>query len=159
MDIHTPVARAPAVRQSPSAHPVRAPAAPQLASPHPEKVYIFAYAKDFTLSPAEGEGAALPLEQQRVSGGFSLREGILTVPADGYYMLLWELGVEEAQGSVQLCLGLNGSSAQLTHGLQPGYDSAQQVTWLGAGDKVRLFAKGSGKIVCTRAMLTILQLG
>ena len=147
-----------AFRQAPANRAARpAPAPPPPA--YPAQVYLSAYAKDFTLLPAQGEGAPLPLEQQRASGGFSLEDGVAAVPAEGYYMLLWELGVDKAQGDAQLHLGLNGGSAQLTHGLQPGYDSAQQVTWLSAGDKVRLFAKGSGAFKCASAMLTIIRLG
>jgi len=152
----------PAMRQPPTQIlPAWQPTAQQ---PPPRQVYISAYAKDFTLSLSqgnskEGEDAALPLEQQRVSGGFTLKDGTAAVPADGYYMLLWELGVDEARGEARLHLGINEGSAQLTHGMQPGCDSAQQVTWLSAGDRVKLLAKGKGTFKCSGAMLTIVRLG
>jgi hypothetical protein len=146
---------------APFSRPANRPAAQaQPPAPQPAQVYISAYARDFSPAPAQaGESAAFPLAQQRASGGFSLREGVATVPSDGYYMLLWELGVDEAQGGAQLHLGINGNSAQLTHGLQPGHDSAQQVTWLSKGDRVRLFLKGGGTVQCGSAMLTIIRLG
>ena len=136
----------------------QAPAAQKPGMTQSAQVYVSAYAREFSLAPAEG-GATLPLAQQRVSGGFTMRDGLVTVPADGYYMLLWELDVEEAQGSAQLHLGINGSGVQLTHCMQPGYDAAQQVTWLNEGDKLRLFIKGSGKFKCASTMLTIIRLG
>jgi len=120
----------------------------------PQQMYLSAYAGRFTLE----DGQTLPLVQQRASGGFALRESAAIIPVDGYYMLLWELGTEEAQEGTQLCLGINKAEAQLSLP-RPGYDAAQQITWLNKDDKVRLFAKGGGTAKFSSAMLTIIRLG
>ena len=144
------------------------PAAPAAAPPHvpaqPKRAWLSAYAKDFTVTVDQGEHMrALPLEPQRAEGGMGVSDGRTAAPEDGYYMLLWELGVDGAQGEATLQLGINEAASQLTYALHPGYDNGQQVTWLGRGDKVGLLLRaGDGEkaeVRCTSAQFTVIRLG
>jgi len=141
-----------------------APAAPPPPA-QPKRAWLSAYAKDFTLTIGEGEHKApLPLEAQRAEGGLGLDGGRTAAPEDGYYMLLWELGVGGAQGEATLQLGINACASQLTYALHPGYDSGQQVTWLSAGDKVGLFLQAEddeskAEVQCASAQFTVIRLG
>jgi hypothetical protein len=127
------------------------------------RAYLSAYAKDFTLQADEGEKTFLPLEAQRAEGGLELSGGRTTAPEDGYYMLLWELGVGGAQGGATLQLGVNEAASQLTYALHPGYDNGQQVTWLSAGDKAGLCLRAEdgdkAEVQCTSAQFTVIRLG
>lgn len=148
-----PVPAAPA----PPAPTLSAPAAAQL-----KRGYLSAYAKDFHTVAACGTKTPLPLEQQRADGGLCLRGGLAVLPEDGYYMLLWELGVAGVNGEATLQLGINDAASQLTYALCPGYDSGQQISWLSAGDKVGLFAQAGeaqAELQCGSAQLTVIRLG
>jgi hypothetical protein len=131
----------------------------------PKRAWLSAYAKDFTVTVNEGElKAPLPLEPQRAEGGMGISDGRTAAPEDGYYMLLWELGVGGAQGGATLQLGINDAASQLTYALHPGYDNGQQVTWLNKGDRVGLFLQaedkdGKAEAQCTSAQLTVIGLG
>jgi len=159
-------------RPKPAAEPTLNPAAPVPAAPapppqiavQPKRAWLSAYAKDFTLAMDEGEcRRALPLEPQRAEGGMGISDGRTTAPEDGYYMLLWELGVGGADGGATLQLGINDAASQLTYALHPGYDNGQQVTWLSRGDRVGLFLQaGEGEkaeVRCTSAQFTVIRLG
>jgi len=161
-----PVRRASAAALSqPQPIALAAPAPPPPPPAQPKRAWLSAYAKDFTLTIAEGEHKApLPLEAQRAEGGMAVSEGRTTAPEDGYYMLLWELGVGGAQGGATLHLGINDCASQLTYALHPGYDSGQQVTWLSAGDKIGLFLQSEcqdakAEVQCTSAQFTVIRLG
>ncbi|MCL2495474.1 MAG: hypothetical protein FWE98_07465 [Oscillospiraceae bacterium] len=129
-----------------------------------KRAHFSAYAENFTLAVEEGAKLFLPVEARRAEGGLGVAEGVVTAPEDGYYMLLWELGVGGAQGAATLQLGINEAASQLTYALHPGYDSGQQVTWLSAGDKVGLFIQAEddeakAEVQCTSAQFTVIRLG
>lgn len=130
-----------------------------------KRAYLSAYAKDFTVTVDEGaHKAPLPLEAQRAEGGMAIAEGRMAAPEDGYYMLLWELGVGSADGEATLQLGVNECASQLTYALHPGYDNGQQVTWLSKGDKVGLFLQteceeSKAEVQCTSGQFTVIRLG
>ena len=157
-------ARQPIQQQRPvQPAPVRQQPAPP---PHPQikRAYISAFAKGFSISAGAGERAVLPLEAQRSDGGMILAGGTASVPEDGYYMALWELGVTGAEGAAALHLGINEAASQLTYTLHPGYDSGQQVTWLNAGDRVSLLLQTQegvekAEVQCGSAQLTVIRLG
>jgi len=126
------------------------------------RAYLSAYAADFSVAAESGRQEPLPLGTQRADGGMALEDGAVTIPEDGYYMVLWELGVAGVQGEATLHLGVNGAASQLTCALYPGYDSGQQVTWLGAGDKLGLFMRAesdTAEIHCGSAQFTVIRLG
>jgi len=149
----------------PAQQPAQAPPTPPPAPPPAlfKRAWLSAYAKDFHVTAESGRKEALPLEAQRAEGGMALRGGCTAVPEDGYYMILWELGVAGAHGEATLQLGINEAASQLTYALHPGYDSGQQVTWLNAGDKLGLFAQAGdddkAEIDCGSALLTVIRLG
>ena len=155
----------PAPAMNPAAQPAARPAPPPPPPAQPKRAWLSAYAKDFTVAIDEGgQKAPLPVEAQRAEGGMVIADGITTAPEDGYYMLLWELGVGGAQGEATLQLGINEAASQLTYALHPGYDSGQQVTWLSAGDRVGLFiqsedAEARAEAQCTSAQFTVIRLG
>ena len=161
----------PARRSSAAALSQQQPARPAAAPPVPpppaqlNRAYLSAYAKDFTMAVDEGEHKApLPLEAQRAEGGMAVADGRTTAPEDGYYMLLWELGVGSADGEATLQLGVNEAASQLTYALHPGYDNGQQVTWLSKGDKVGLFLQtedenSRAEVRCTSGQFTVIRLG
>jgi len=150
----------------PMTEPAMKPTAPPPPPPPPapagrERSWLSAYAKDFRVAAEGTEKAPLPLERQRADG-LALDDGVVTVPEDGYYMVLWELGVAGANGEATLQLGINDAASQLTYALHPGYDSGQQVTWLSKGDKVGLFARAEGgkaEVNCSSAQFTVIRLG
>ena len=161
-------ASAAALSRPQPATPAAAPAASAAPPPTPQpaqsmRAWLSAYAKDFTLPAQEGERSILPLEAQRAEGGMTISDGRTTAPEDGYYMVLWELGVGGAQGGTTLQLGVNEAASQLTYALHPGYDNGQQVTWLSAGDKVGLFLQAEdgekAEVQCTSAQFTVIRLG
>ncbi len=126
------------------------------------RAYISAYAKDFTLIANRGEKLVLPLDEQRTEGGMSISGGTVDVRDDGYYMVLWELGVQGVLGEAALYMGVNGAASQLTYALRPDYDSGQQITWLSAGDKLSLLLQteeDNARIHCGSAQLTVIRLG
>ena len=142
-------------------------AAPVSTQPRSVKVsafgrsYLSAYARDFSLKP-EPQGATVPLEQQRVEGGYSFRRGVIILPEDGYYMLMWELGATHAQGKINLRLGVNQSGTMLNEAIVPGYDSGQQVTWLNKGDQISLQLLSEAEkpeFHANQALLTVLRMG
>lgn len=151
--------------RSAQAKPSAPPAKPaQQAAPRDPsgRMYCAAYAKDMPLEAEAGEKAVLPLEPQRSAGGFAFSGGVAAVPQDCYYMILWELGVAEAEGSATLQLGINDAESQLTYALHEGYDSGQQITWLNAGDKLSLrirAAEEAVKLRCSTAQFTIIRMG
>jgi len=180
--VTSPAARFPAQAQTPATPPRQAtaaalsqqqpiPAAQETPAPPPpapsqlKRAYLSAYAKDFTVAIDEKETKRpLPLEAQRTEGGFGLAEGRTAAPEDGYYMLMWELGVGDARGGATLQLGINDCASQLTYALHPGYDSGQQVTWLSQGDKIGLFLQAEceqskAEVQCTSAQFTVIRLG
>ena len=128
-----------------------------------KRAYLSAYAKDFTIAVDEGEHKApLPLEEQRAEGGMGVSDGRTAVPEDGYYMLLWELGVGSADGEATLQLGVNGAASQLTYPLRQGYDNGQQVTWLNKGDRAGLLIQAGeeqAEVRCGSAQFTVIRLG
>ena len=157
-----------ALSQQQPANPVAAPPIPSPPPPPPaqlKRAYLSTYAKDFTLTVDEGEHKApLPLEAQRAEGGMAIADGRTAAPEDGYYMLLWELGVGSADGEATLQLGVNECASQLTYALHPGYDSGQQVTWLSKGDRVGLFLQAEdenskAEAQCTSGQFTVIRLG
>ena len=139
------------------------PPAPVQLPAKPASAWLSAYAKDFTVTAESGKRAPLPLETQRAHGGMALDGGSIAMPEDGYHMLLWELGVAGAQGGeATLQLGINGAASQLTYALRPGYDSGQQVTWLGKGDRLGLFVQtqdDKAEVNCSSAQFTVIRLG
>jgi len=146
----------------PKLQPTQAKPLPSPPPAQPARAWLSAYAKDFTVAAESGGKEPLPLEPQRSDGGLALGPGGVTVPADGYYMLLWELGVAGASGGATLQLGINDAASQLTYALQPGYDSGQQVTWLSKGDKLALYAQADSEkaeINCSSAQFTVIRLG
>ena len=152
----------PTLKPAAPAAPVPAPAPPIAAQP--ERAWLSAYAKDFTVAIGEGEcRRALPLEPQRAEGGMGVHDGRTSAPEDGYYMLLWELGVGGADGGATLQLGINDAASQLTYALHPGYDNGQQVTWLSRGDRIGLFLQAEddekAQVQCTSAQFTVIRLG
>jgi len=128
------------------------------------RAYLSAYAEGFTVTVDEGgQKVLLPLAAQRAAG-MAISEGRAAAPEDGYYMLLWELGVGGAEGKATMHLGVNEAASQLTYPLRPGYDSGQQVTWLSAGDEVGLFLQAEdenaeAEVQCTSAQFTVIRLG
>ena len=125
------------------------------------RCYLSAYAKDFTVTPSV-QGTALPLEMQRTEGSYELRQGIVSIPADGYYMLLWETGITAAEGCAGLRIGINDAGMPINTGLRPGYDSGQQVTWLAEGDKLSIQVTGEAglpEVQGSSAQLTVLRMG
>jgi len=140
--------------------------APPVKASAPGRCYLAAYAKDFKLAPAP-QGAAIPLESTRAEGGLTLRRGAVGIPADGYYMLLWEVGIARALGAPGLRLGINQAGTLLNGALEPGYDSGQQVTWLSEGDQLSLQILGSPEekdnvkpeVHGSSAQLTVLRMG
>jgi len=144
-------------------------AVPEPAAPPPKKEkapaftrsFLSAFAADFKCSLSE-KGTVIPLEQQHGEGGYALKCGVATVPEDGFYMLLWELGVNSAQGTADLRLGINDAGTLLSEALAPGYDSGQQVTWLCKGDQLSLQLVGEGdqpELHGNSARLTVLRMG
>ncbi|MCL2298523.1 MAG: hypothetical protein FWC27_00040, partial [Firmicutes bacterium] len=126
------------------------------------RVWLSAYAKDFTAAAQGGTKEALPLETQRTEGGMALGPQGAQVPEDGYYMVLWELGVDGARGEATLQLGVNEAMSQLTYPLRQGYDNGQQVTWLNKGDKLGLFfqaGEDQAEVRCGSAQFTVIRLG
>ena len=126
-----------------------------------ERSYLSAFVADIICKPSE-EGAVIPLQQQRTEGGYTLKRGAVAVPEDGFYMLLWEIGLIHAQGGADLRLGINQTGTVLSQALQPGYDSGQQVTWLCQGDQLSLQLVGAGdqsEIHGNCARLTVLRMG
>ena len=153
-----------AARPPVQTRPAPPPPPPPPAQPaQPSRAWLSAWAKDFTVTAESGKRAPLPLETQRAQGGMALEHGGMAIPEDGYHMILWELGVAGAQGGeATLQLGINDAASQLTYALRPGYDSGQQVTWLGKGDKLALFAQtqdGKAEVNCSAAQFTIIRLG
>jgi|GEM_PF-1378152 len=123
--------------------------------------HLAAYAAQLECKPT-AEGAIIPLEKQRAEGGFTLKRGEAVVPGDGFYMLLWELGVTKANGTANLRLGINDDGTVLSEALRHGFDSGQQVTWLSKGDKLSLQIVGEGEqpdIEVNSARLTVLRMG
>jgi len=161
--VAAPKASAAALAQPQTAPATSAPTPPPPPSPAQfRRAYLSAYARDFTVTAESGKKAPLPLEAQRAEGGMALGSSGVAVPEDGYYMLLWELGVAGADGGATLQLGINDAASQLTYALRPGYDSGQQVTWLNAGDKLGLFAQAEddkAEIHCGSAQITVIRLG
>jgi len=153
----------------PQPAPAPAPPPPPQSAPPPqpaqlERGYLSAYAKDFHAAVEGGKMEPLPLEEQRAGGGMRLDGGVVAAPEDGYYMVLWELGVADAQGEATLQMGVNDAASQLTYALHPGYDSGQQVTWLSRGDRAGLFLKTEddgekAEVQCTSAQFTVIRLG
>jgi hypothetical protein len=148
----------------PAARPAQTPAAPAVAPPTPEVTYtrahLSAYAKEFRAEAKEGR-ALLPLELQRAEGKFTTSGNIAKVPEDGYYILLWECSVAESEGGAALQLGINGNDVTLSHQLNPGYESGQQITWLNAGDQIGLWLTGPEQAAASfaSAALTTIRLG
>lgn len=105
-----------------------------------QRTHFAAYAPEYSLRlPAEREAAAeLPLRQQRAAGGFYAEGSAAVIPAEGYYICLWETGVARAEGAASLELGVNGSGSRLAERLEPGYYSGQQYAWFNRGDSVTL---------------------
>ena len=131
----------------------------------PARAYLSAYVKDFHVAPT-AKGAAIPLEPQRAEGGFAVRRGAAVVPADGYYMILWEVGITQAGSGANLYFGINQSVSQISYTLQPGYDSGQQVTWLSENDRLSLQLRLEGEpegdvpeVQGSSAQLTVLRMG
>ncbi|MCL1951932.1 MAG: hypothetical protein FWF60_03810 [Oscillospiraceae bacterium] len=167
----TPPSQAQAVHRASAAalaQPVPAaepePAAPTTPPPAPQmgRSHLSAYAADFTVTAEHGRKEPLPLAAQRAEGGMALADGGVAVPEDGYYMVLWELGVAGADGEAALHLGVNDAASQLTYALRPGYDNGQQVTWLGKGDRLGLFLQAEderAEIHCGSAQFTVIRLG
>ena len=130
-------------------------------APPPARSFLSAFAADFKRCPSE-KGAVIPLEQQHGEGGYALKRGVATIPEDGFYMLLWELGVIRAEGVADLRLGINQEGTVLSEDIAPGYDSGQQVTWLCRGDELSLQLVGEGEqpeIHGNCARLTVLRMG
>jgi hypothetical protein len=127
----------------------------------PRRAHLCAYASDYVLE----HGAAVPLEEQRADGRLAMLEGVAHLPEDGYYMILWEIGVAQAEGPAALHLKINDAAVPLVHRLAPGYESGQQVTWLSAGDKLCLCAEAPAaagepaRVTCGNTELTIVRLG
>jgi len=122
--------------------------------------YQSAFAKIFKVR-ASAKGTVIPLEKQHSEGSYAFRRGTATIPADGFYMLLWEVGLTRVPGKVDLRLGLNESGSMLSEAIGPGYDSGQQVSWLSRGDKINLQLVGDGEheIQGNTAQLTVLRMG
>jgi len=122
--------------------------------------HFAAYANEFTLTTC-GAGTVIPLRKHNSQGRYACQHGMVTIPDDGYYMLLWELTVHHVKSTVHLHLGINDKSSVLASNLKPGCDSGQQVTWLRRGDKLSLQAPGNehGELHATNTQLTIIRLG
>jgi len=142
------------------AKPSKKVTAPPPAPPAAGRSYLCAFAGEFKLQPAKN-GAAVPLVRQQGEGGYGFKRGVITIPADGFYMLLWELGVEQASCHADLRLGINQTGTVLSEALAPGYDSGQQITWLCRGDQISLQFVGDGghEVHTTQAQLTVLRMG
>jgi len=156
----------PAAQIKPAAQPMpklQPPPPPPPPPAQPKRAYLSAWAKEFTVTAESGKRAPLPLETQRAQGGMALGHAGVTVQEDGYYMLLWELGVAGTNGGeATLQLGINDAASQLTYALHPGYDSGQQITWLSAGDTLGLFAQTAdekAEVNCGSAQFTVIRLG
>jgi len=142
-----------------------APAPRPLAAPPPApsttlRSHLRAYADHFTLMPCSG-GAIIPLQRHHSQGRYGCHGGVVTIPDDGYYMLLWELDINHVKSAMQLQLGINDTGSMLCDELKPGYDSGQQVTWLSRSDKLSLQVLGNehGELHGKHAQLTIIRLG
>jgi len=136
---------------------------PPLPLPRPSaapRSHFAAYADKFVLATC-GNGTVIPLRRHNSQGRYTCRHGVVTVPDDGYYMLLWELSIDRVKPIVQLQLGINDKGSMLCDALKPGHDSGQQVTWLRRGDKVSLQVSGNeqGELHGKHAQLTIIRLG
>jgi len=142
-----------AVEQEPAEAPARA-------GLTQHRAHLSAYARDYALEIQEGP-AAIPLEAQRMEGRFAMADSVAVVPDNGYYMVLWEIGVTEACGRAALHLKINEGAVPLVHCIAPGYESGQQVTWLSAGDKLHLGIEAAepARITCGGTQLTIIRLG
>jgi len=153
--------RAPQHRQQANAAPAPA-AAPEtpVRAGVSRRAHLCAYAQDYAMEIPEG-WAAIPLEAQRAEGGCAMENCAAAVPEDGYYMILWEMGVAEACGQAALHLKINEGAVPLVHQLAPGYESGQQVTWLSAGDMLHLGidAMEPARIHCGSTQLAIIRLG
>ncbi|MCL2531246.1 MAG: hypothetical protein FWE40_03705 [Oscillospiraceae bacterium] len=140
----------------------RAAPAPRLpaAPPSTTRSYFSAHAEHYHLTPCSG-GAVIPLQPHHSQGRYACQGGVITIPDDGYYMLLWELTVDRVKPTAQLRLGINNSGSMLVSELTPGHDSGQQVTWLNRGSKVSLQVLKSeqGELQGKHAQLTIIRLG
>jgi hypothetical protein len=138
------------------------------------RTHFAAYTREYILRlPAEpGATASLPLQQQRTSGGFHTAdtnidenpgEWAAIIPAEGYYICLWEAGIVSAEGVAALELGVNGGGSILAERLEPGYYSGQQHTWFNQGDRVTLRLRQGGGMEATieggAAQLTLIRLG
>ena len=157
----TAAVQAKAAAQSAPAREVAASPQKNTKAPTLERSFLSAFAANFKCLPSEN-GTVIPLEQQQGAGGCTLEHGVVTVPDDGFYMLLWELGVVYAQGGANLQLGINKEGAVLSEAIMPSYDSGQQVTWLCQGDQISLQLAGAGEqpeIHGNCARLTVLRMG
>ncbi|MDR2525641.1 MAG: hypothetical protein LBC83_05595 [Oscillospiraceae bacterium] len=138
--------------------------------PQLPRAHYAAYADTFELRLPAGEGdtMVIPMEEKRAGGGF--RTGCpagcgAVVPAAGYYLLLWELGIEAVEGAAVLELGVNDRGTVLSESVAPGYDSGQQFSWLEQDDCVTLgcrHAERSGDDLMVHgktAQLTLIRLG
>ncbi|MDR2753217.1 MAG: hypothetical protein LBB50_02790 [Oscillospiraceae bacterium] len=147
--------------QQPTQRAPQQPPAPPAPVPI-DRAWLAAWAQDFSLLLAkETDEAALPLTAQHAAG-ITRNGSAFTIPSEGFYMLLWELGVDDVAGEATLQLGLDQQEITLSHALRPGYDAGQQVTWLSAGVSLRLFARAAQpatKIDANRAQLNIIRLG
>ncbi len=156
------------------AAPARSESAPNAAL----RTHFAAYAQEYTLRlPAEKDAAiSLPLRQQRIAGGFhaggnraaetAASHCAAVIPAEGYYICLWETGVTRVEGAAALELGVNESGSILAERLEPVYYSGQQYTWFHKGDCVTLRLRthadqpGTGALVeGSAAQLTLIRLG
>ena len=146
---------------TPKKEPAPKAEAPPKKAPAFTRGYLSAYVAQIECAPVAA-GTVIPLEKQRAEGGFALKRGVAAVPEDGFYMLLWELGVTKADGAADLRLGINDDGTVLSEALRPGFDSGQQVTWLSKGDKLSLQLIGEGEqqdIEVNSARLTVLRMG
>ncbi|MDR3313953.1 MAG: hypothetical protein LBS96_05800 [Oscillospiraceae bacterium] len=150
------------------APPAPARAEPPAAPAH-VRTHFAAYAQGYVLElPAEKDAVIpLPLRRQRAEGGFRSAggetDGGAVIPAEGYYILLWETGVEQADGAATLELRINNSGAALAERLAPGYYSGQQHSWFNKDDRVALALRNaepaSAAVTGATAQLTLIRLG
>jgi len=152
---------APAARQTAMPAENQPAAAPAGRASCPRRAHLCAYASDYVLE----NSAVVPLEERRAEGKLAIQEGAAYLPEEGYYMILWEMGVTQAEGQAALHLQINDGAVPLVYQLAPGYESGQQITWLNAGDKLRLCtdaptaAEEPARITCGSTQLTIIRLG
>jgi hypothetical protein len=140
------------------------------------RAHFAAFAQSYALTLPAEKGAAipLPLRQQRAEGGFYAdssepKSGGAVIPADGYYILLWETGVTRTEGAAALELGGNDGGSVLAERLEAGYYSGQQHSWFNQHDRVTLRlrsaaaeddAEPTGATVAgATAQLTVIRLG